>query len=33
VYAADRSKRILRIYAVAHRRFVYEDLAEALRKP
>ncbi len=33
VYAADRSNRVLRIYAVAHRRFVYEELAEALRKP
>lgn len=32
VYQADRQRRILRILAVGHRRAVYEELADALRR-
>jgi mRNA interferase RelE/StbE len=32
VYEVNRRARIIRIYAVAHRREVYEDLADRLRR-
>lgn len=32
VYEVDRARRILRIMAVGHRRRVYEDVAELIRK-
>jgi mRNA interferase RelE/StbE len=32
VYELDRSRRILRIVAVGHRRAVYEELADAVRR-
>ena len=31
VYAVDRRRRVLRIIAVAHRRLVYEELADLAR--
>ena len=31
VYGIDRNRRILRIFAVGHRRTVYEEVAESLR--
>jgi mRNA interferase RelE/StbE len=32
VYAIDRQRRILRVMAVGHRRVVYEELADRLRR-
>ncbi len=32
VYAVDRSRRIIRVMAVAHRRHIYDDLAQIVRK-
>ena len=32
VYALDRPRRIIRIVAVGHRRIVYEELAELVRR-
>lgn len=32
VYQADRPRRALRIFAVVHRRAVYEELADAIRR-
>jgi mRNA-degrading endonuclease RelE of RelBE toxin-antitoxin system len=32
VYELDRARRILRIVAVGHRRAVYEELADAVRR-
>ena len=32
VYAVDRERRIVRIYAVGHRREIYDDLAEKIRR-
>ena len=32
VYAVDRSKRAIRIMAIAHRRSVYEELAKARKR-
>jgi len=32
VYAIDRQRRVLRIMAVGHRRRVYEEVAELIRK-
>ena len=32
VYAIDRPRRVLRIMAVGHRRRVYEEVAELVRK-
>lgn len=32
VYAVDRSRRIIRVMAVAHRRHLYDDLAQIVRK-
>jgi mRNA interferase RelE/StbE len=32
VYQADRARRALRIFAVGHRRAVYEELADAIRR-
>jgi mRNA-degrading endonuclease RelE of RelBE toxin-antitoxin system len=32
VYHADRARRALRIFAVGHRRAVYEELADAIRR-
>jgi len=31
VYRIDRSRRVIQIFAVGHRRTVYEDLADRLR--
>jgi mRNA interferase RelE/StbE len=31
VYGIDRNRRVLRIFAVGHRRTVYEEVAERLR--
>ncbi len=31
VYELDRSRRILRVVAIGHRRAVYEELADAVR--
>ena len=31
VYEVDRKKRLIRIFAIGHRREVYEELAEQLR--
>ena len=31
VYAADRSRRVLKVFAVGHRSAIYEQVAEALR--
>ena len=33
VYALDRQRKILRIIAVGHRRAVYEELADLVRRP
>ncbi len=33
VYEIDREQRLLRIFAVGHRREVYEQLADQLRRP
>jgi len=32
VYAVDRSRRTVRVMAVAHRRYVYDDLVEIVRR-
>ena len=32
VYAVDRERRIVRIFAVGHRREIYDDLAEKIRR-
>jgi mRNA-degrading endonuclease RelE of RelBE toxin-antitoxin system len=32
VYQLDRARRVLRIVAVGHRRAVYEELADAIRR-
>jgi mRNA interferase RelE/StbE len=32
VYAVDRSRRILKILAVGHRRHIYEEAADLIRK-
>ena len=32
VYGIERPRRVLRVFAVGHRRRVYEEAAEALRK-
>jgi mRNA interferase RelE/StbE len=32
VYAVDRARRILRIVAVSHRRAVYEEMADRVRR-
>lgn len=32
VYAVDRSRRTVRVMAVAHRRHIYDDLAQIVRK-
>lgn len=32
VYALDRARRIIRIVAVGHRRVVYEELADLVRR-
>lgn len=32
VYAVDRQRRVLRIVAVGHRRAVYEELADLVRR-
>ena len=32
VYAVERQRRVLRIMAVGHRRVVYEELADRLRR-
>ena len=32
VYAVDRSRRTVRVMAVAHRRHVYDDLAQIIRR-
>lgn len=32
VYAVDRSRRIVRVMAVAHRRHIYDDLAQIVRQ-
>lgn len=32
VYALDRPRRIIRIIAVGHRRIIYEELAELVRR-
>ena len=32
VYAVDRPRRIVRVMAVAHRRQIYDDLAQVVRK-
>jgi mRNA interferase RelE/StbE len=31
-YAVDRSRRIVRVMAVAHRRHIYDDLAQIVRR-
>jgi mRNA interferase RelE/StbE len=31
VYAVDRSRRVVRVMAVAHRRSVYDDLTQVIR--
>ena len=31
VYAVDRSRRVIRVLAVAHRRHIYDDLTELVR--
>jgi len=33
VYEIDRKKRLIKIFAIGHRREVYEELAEQLRTP
>lgn len=33
VYAIDREHRIIRIVAIGHRRRIYEEVAEQIRKP
>ena len=32
VYSVDRSRRIIRVMAVAHRRQIYDDLAQLVRR-
>ena len=32
VYAVDRSRRTVRVMAVAHRRHIYDDLAQMVRR-
>ncbi len=32
VYTVDRARRLLRIHAVVHRRQIYEEMAEKLRR-
>jgi mRNA interferase RelE/StbE len=32
VYAVDRSRRTIRVMAVAHRRYIYDDLAQMVRR-
>ena len=32
VYAVDRARRILRIVAVSHRRAIYEEIADRVRR-
>jgi mRNA interferase RelE/StbE len=32
VYEVDRKSRVIRIFAIAHRRDVYEELADRIRK-
>jgi mRNA interferase RelE/StbE len=32
VYAVDRSRRTVRVMAVAHRRHIYDDLAQIVRR-
>ena len=33
VYAVDRRRRVIRIFAVGHRRGIYEEVSERLRRP
>ena len=33
VYAVDRTRRVLRIVAVGHRRAIYEEVTELVRRP
>jgi mRNA interferase RelE/StbE len=33
VYELDRKARVIRIFAIGHRRAVYEELADRLRRP
>ena len=33
VYAVDRPTRIVRIFAVGHRRGIYEEIAARVRRP
>jgi mRNA-degrading endonuclease RelE of RelBE toxin-antitoxin system len=32
-YAADRRQRVIRIFAVGHRRGIYEEVSGRLRRP
>jgi mRNA interferase RelE/StbE len=32
VYAVDRSRRTVRVMAVAHRRYIYDDLTQIVRR-
>ncbi|MBI4529298.1 MAG: type II toxin-antitoxin system RelE/ParE family toxin [Deltaproteobacteria bacterium] len=32
IYAVDRKRKIIRIFAVGHRRTIYEEVAEQLRR-
>lgn len=33
VYAVDRRARVIRIFAVGHRRGIYDEVSERLRRP
>jgi mRNA interferase RelE/StbE len=33
VYAVDRRQRVIRIFAVGHRRGIYEEVSRRLRRP
>jgi mRNA interferase RelE/StbE len=33
VYAVDRRQRVIRIFAVGHRRGIYEEISRSLRRP